>query len=374
VRPAPSGDERFMRLTLRLAARARGRTSPNPLVGAVVVRGGRVVGRGHHCRAGMEHAEVVALRDAGAAARGAELYVNLEPCNHFGRTGPCAACIVNAGVRRVIVGMRDPNPLVDGKGIRALRRAGIAVTVGVLEDDCRELNEAFACYIVEGRPFVTLKSALTLDGRVATQGGDSRWVTGEPARLAGHVLRDSNDAIVVGVGTVLVDDPELTCRVPRGRDPLRVVVDSRLRTPPTARVVAATRSSSAPTWIVTTTTAAERRSRRLEAAGARVVRVAGDGEGRVDVAEMLRALARCDVASVLLEGGPTLAGAFWRAGLVDRVVAFVAPMILGDPRARPMLLGDEVARLADARRLAGVRVRQLGPDVMISGRVGCSRA
>jgi diaminohydroxyphosphoribosylaminopyrimidine deaminase/5-amino-6-(5-phosphoribosylamino)uracil reductase len=370
ARGAGAEDERFMRVALRLAVRARGRTSPNPLVGAVVVRGGRVVGQGYHRRAGTDHAEVVALRAAAGEGRGADLYVNLEPCAHIGRTGPCARCVIEAGVRRVVVGMRDPNPLVDGKGIRALRRAGIEVVSGVLEEQCRELNEAFACYITRRRPFVTLKTAATLDGRVATRTGDSRWVTGEAARLEGHRLRSWHDAIAVGVGTVLVDDPELTCRGVRGgRDPLRVVIDSRLRTPPTARVVAAARTSRARTWILAGAGAPARRARALEVAGARVVRVAA-ADGRVELLAALELLAEHELMSVLLEGGPTLAGAFWRAGLVDRLTVFLAPRLLGDPRGLPMLAGaGGPERMAEATGLTAVRVARLGEDVMISGRV-----
>jgi diaminohydroxyphosphoribosylaminopyrimidine deaminase/5-amino-6-(5-phosphoribosylamino)uracil reductase len=341
------------------------------MVGAVVVGGGEILGRGYHLRAGAAHAEVVALERAGARARGAELYVNLEPCNHIGRTGPCVRCVIEAGIRRVVVGMRDPNPLVHGKGIRALRRAGVEVVVvaGVLAQEAQELNEAFSCFMVQRRPFVTFKAAVTLDGRVAARSGDARWVTGEAARQEGHRLRDASDAIVVGVGTVLQDDPELTCRGVRGgRDPVRVVIDSRLRTPPSARVVAASRTSRAPTWIVTTERAPARRLRDLEAAGAVVLPVSAE-EGRVAVRAMLGALAEREIMAVLLEGGPTLAGAFFRAGLVDRVTAFIAPKILGDPKARPMILGSPVATMAEARSLRGTAVRQLGDDLMVTGRM-----
>ena len=364
-----SPDERFMRMALRLAARARGRTSPNPMVGAVVVRRGEIVGRGYHRRAGQAHAEVGALDQAGRRARGADLYVNLEPCNHVGRTGPCVRCILEAGVARVVVGMRDPNPIVNGKGMRALRRAGVEVVSGVLEQECRTLNEAFICFITRQRPFVTWKSAITLDGRVAARSGDSRWVTGELARLEGHRLRDGHDAIVVGVGTVLADDPELTCRLPRGRDPIRVVVDSHLRTPPTARVVGVAATSQAPTWIVCGEAAPARRAATLQDHGARVLRVGVDGRGRVGVAKLLKALAAREVQSVLLEGGPTLAGSFWREGLIDRVIAFVAPKLLGDPAALPMLDGLEVAAMADARSLRDVQTRAFGDDLMVAGRV-----
>jgi diaminohydroxyphosphoribosylaminopyrimidine deaminase/5-amino-6-(5-phosphoribosylamino)uracil reductase len=363
-----------MRQALRLALRARGRTSPNPIVGAVVVRDGEVIGRGFHRRAGTAHAEVVALAQAGDRARGADLYVNLEPCNHTGRTGPCVECIVRAGIRRVAVGMRDPNPLVDGRGVRALRRAGVEVVEGVLEEECQRLNEAFACAITERRPFVILKTATTLDGHVATRSGDARWVSGEAARREGHRLRDACDAILVGVGTVLADDPSLDCRgVPAGRDPVRVVLDSRLRTPPGARVVALTASSPAPTLIVATPGAPVRRERALAAAGAEVMRLPADAGGRVSLPALLAWLHERELQSLLLEGGPTLAGAFFAARLVDRVVAFIAPKLLGDAGAKPVLAGPAVAKMSDAVALEGVELRRVGEDLMLSGRIPCRR-
>jgi diaminohydroxyphosphoribosylaminopyrimidine deaminase/5-amino-6-(5-phosphoribosylamino)uracil reductase len=272
---------------------------------------------------------------------------------------------VEAGIRRVVIGMKDPNPLVNGKGIAALRRRGVEVTTGVLEQECRRLNEAFVCYITEGRPFVTFKSAITLDGRVAARTGDSRWVTGEEARREGHRLRAAHDAIMVGVGTVLIDNPTLTCRGVRGRDPVRVVVDSRLRTPPDAAVVTAAAESDAPTLIVATERAPRTRERALVDRGAQVVRVSS--EKRVPVSDLLRELRRREVASVLLEGGPTLAGAFWTAGVVDRVVAFVAPKLVADPAALPMVAGGPVEAMAGATGLLEVKVRRLGDDLMIAG-------
>ena len=357
--------ERFMRLALRLARRGLGCTSPNPMVGAVLTRDDEVVGRGYHPRVGEDHAEVRAIRDAGDAARGATLYVNLEPCNHRGRTGPCARAIIEAGIQRVVIGMKDPNPLVNGKGIAALRRQGVEVVTGVLEQECKRLNEAFACYIARGRPFVTFKSAITLDGRVAVSSGDSRWVTGAEARRQGHRLRAIHDVILVGVGTVLLDNPQLTCRDVRGADPVRVVVDSKLRTPPDAQVVTAARGSTAGTLIVTTERAPRNREQRLVNAGAEVVRVAGNP--RVDVAALLQVLHGREKTSVLLEGGPTLAGGFWTAGLVDRVIAFVAPKVLGDPAALPMVAGTPLEAMAGATSLSGVEVRRVGQDIMISG-------
>ena len=363
-----------MAQALRLAGRARGRTSPNPMVGSVIVRGDEVVGRGYHRRAGEEHGEVAALRDAGEAARGAELYVTLEPCHHLGRTGPCTKAIMAAGIRRVVVGMRDPNPLVDGRGIKALRRKGIRVTTGVLEAECRRLNEGFLCFMGQGRPLVTLKAAITLDGRVAARTGDARWVTGPEARRQGHRLRDRSDVIMVGVGTVLADDPSLTCREVRGgQDPMRVVVDSRLRTPPDAKVVRAAAMSKAPTLIVTTEAAPKSRARALEAAGAEVLRLPAEvgarGKRQVPLALMLEALAGREIVTVMLEGGPRLAGALWSQGLVDRLVAFVAPKVLGDPKALPMLDAGEVPLMAQATDLEQVEVRKVGDDIMIAGRV-----
>ena len=373
-RVAPTTDERYMAKALVLAARARGRTSPNPMVGSIIVRGDEVVGRGYHKQAGAEHAEVVALREAGSRAEGADLYVNLEPCNHRGRTGPCTRTIIKAGVARVVVGMKDPNPLVNGKGIRAMRRKGVKVATGVLEQACRGLNEGFLCYIGEGRPLVTFKSAITLDGRVACRGGDAWWVTGPEALRAGHRMRDRNDAIMVGVGTVLADDATLTCRGIRGgRDPLRVVVDSRLSTPVDSAIIRAASRSSAATLVVCTTAAPARRVRALEAAGAEVLRLEPErgprGKNQVPLNELLQALGKREIMTVMLEGGPRLSGAMWRVGLIDRVTAFVAPKILGDPRALPMMAAGEVSLMAHATELEDVQVKRLGRDLSISGRV-----
>ncbi len=360
-------DARYMRQAVKLAARAAGRTSPNPMVGAVVVRGDEVVGQGYHHRVGADHGEIAALESAGGEARGAELFVNLEPCCHQGRTGPCTEALIEAGVERVVVGMKDPNPLVNGEGIRTLRRAGIEVVSGVLEHECRELNAAFICYITEGRPLVTFKSAVTLDGKVATKGGHSRWVTGAESRVAGHRMRNTLDAIAVGVGTVLGDNPSLTCReVRRGRDPVRVVIDSLARTPVTAKVI--NRESDAPTLIFCTERAKKARVDDLEQAGAEVIRVPAE-VGQVDVAAVLEELARREITTLLLEGGPRVAGAFWQKGLIDRVAAFVAPKILGDAEGMSMVVGPGVEKMSDASELEDVKVRRMGPDVMITGKV-----
>lgn len=356
-------DEKWMRRCLSLARRAEGRTAPNPMVGCVVLdRRGRVVAEGWHRKAGAPHGEAEALTKVGRVP-GGTLYVNLEPCRHQGRTPPCAPLVAASGVARVVVGMLDP---IRGHGGGAgwLARRGIAVERGVLADDCRELNRAFVTWAREGRPWFTLKAAATLDGKVATWRGESKWVTGQPARRVGHRLRDIHDAIMVGVGTVLADDPRLTVRGLRGgRDPVRVVVDSRLRTPPGAAVLGRGRV------IIATGRAAPRaRETRLAAAGAEVWRL--PGKGGVDLAALAERLAAAGMLSVLVEGGPTLHGALLDAGLVDEVQLFLAPLVLGGSGGKTGLgwiAGGGVDRLADAHRLAlAAPPRRLGADLLLT--------
>ncbi|MDR7554470.1 MAG: bifunctional diaminohydroxyphosphoribosylaminopyrimidine deaminase/5-amino-6-(5-phosphoribosylamino)uracil reductase RibD [Armatimonadota bacterium] len=362
-------DRRYMEEALALAARAAGRTSPNPMVGALVVAGGEVVGRGFHARAGEPHAEVLALREAGMRARGATVYVTLEPCAHQGRTGPCADALVAAGVRRVVVAMVDPDPQVRGRGLARLRAAGVEVDVGVLEDRAQRLNEAFIKHRVTGLPFVTLKWAMSLDGRIAGAGGRPVAVTGEAARRYAHELRNTHDVVLVGVGTVLADDPLLTCRLPGGRTPMRVVVDSHLRTPPTARVVAT--AGEAPTLVATTTAASPTRVEALRRAGVEVL-VQEHAVPRVALRPLLEDLGRRGVLSVLVEGGATVHAAFLAAGLADKVIALVAPVLIGEPGApAPVAALPSAGTGADAwapRRLRDVRVlADLGGDVAIEG-------
>ncbi len=363
--PSPSEDRIFMRRALELAARAQGLTSPNPLVGAVVVRNGAVVGEGYHRAAGTPHAEVEALQKAGKSARGATLYATLEPCVHQGRTGPCAPMVLAAGISRVVVATADPNPIVNGQGISALRAAGVEVEVGILEAEARELNRAFFTYMVERRPLVTLKAACSLDGKLAGSDLTSRWITGEPARQEAHRLRSRTDAIVVGIRTVLIDDPLLTVRLPEPwpREPFRVVVDSQASTPLIARVLTAGRPER--TVIAVTDLAPEHRGKMLEMKGATVLRLPAR-DGRVDLPLLLRALAEREVTAVLLEGGSTLNAAFLEAGLVDRVALFVAPLLLGGASA-PGLVGGGGRSLKEAFRLPGVTVRRVGDDLLIEG-------
>lgn len=361
-----------MRRALRLARRAAGRTSPNPMVGAVVVRDGRVVGEGYHARAGAPHAEAHALRAAGAEAAGATLYVTLEPCDHHGRTPPCTEAIIAAGVRRVVAAAEDPNPLVAGRGLERLRAAGLTVETGVLEDEARALNEAFFKFISTGRPFVTWKYAMSLDGKVAAHTGVSRWISGERARTLVHRLRAGADAIMVGVGTALADDPLLTARGrgghggSGGRDPVRVIVDSRLRLPATARVLHP--GSAAPTWVATTPHAPAERRRALEAAGAEVLMLP-DAGGRVHLPALMDELGRRQVTSVLCEGGPTLAAALLEDSLIDKVYCFISPRLIGGAAAPGALAGTGSPNPDLAWRLHRAAWRRVGEDLLAVGYV-----
>lgn len=386
-----STDIRHMRSALELATGGVGWVSPNPLVGCVIVKDGEVVGHGYHQRFGGPHAEVHALRAAGRLARGAVLYVTLEPCCHTGKTPPCVDAILQAQVGRVVMAMRDPNPRVDGGGLARLERGGIEVSVGICEAEARRLNEAFAKYVTTRRPFVTSKSAITLDGKIATRSGASRWITGEAARAAGHQLRHANDAILVGIGTVLQDDPQLTTRLPQqhGANPLRVVVDSALRLSPRARVaeVAADRR----TLIATTERAADAKVRALQERGAEVIRLPAEKpvdrdewlvdskgkkrftshssptahqDGRVSLKALCVVLGERGIASVLVEGGALLTAALLRQRLIDKMVLFVAPKIIG---------GDGISvfgpcgvdTMEQVLSLQHLTSRRIGDDVML---------
>lgn len=357
-----------MRRALELAARARGLTSPNPMVGAVVVsREGVVVGEAFHRRAGEPHAEIEALAHAGARARGATLYVTLEPCNHHGRTPPCAPAVAASGVARVVYAMRDPNPLVDGGGAAHLRAAGIVVDAELLREDAERLNRAFVTAMRRGRPHVTLKAAMTADGKIADIAGTSRWISGEAARAEAHRLRAESDAIVVGVTTVLRDDPALTVRLDRPwpREPYRVVLDAAARTPADAQILRA--GTPARALVVVAADAPERRARMLVQAGATLVRLAAPG-GRIDIHALLAWLHAREARAVLVEGGAEANGAFLDAGVVDRVALFIAPLLLGGRAATPTI-GGAGRELKSALRLGPLEVRHIGDDVLIEADV-----
>jgi diaminohydroxyphosphoribosylaminopyrimidine deaminase/5-amino-6-(5-phosphoribosylamino)uracil reductase len=362
------GRKAHMLRALELALKARGRTSPNPMVGAVVVRGERVVGEGYHRHAGGIHAEVGALRKAGAAARGADLYVNLEPCSHQGRTPPCTEAIIRAGIGRVFAAVKDPNPLVSGEGGRQLRRAGISVRFGLAAPEARRANESYLKYIRTGLPFVFVKSAISLDGKTATKTGDSRWITGGGAREKVHELRDGADAIMVGIGTVRADDPSLTTRLPAGSgsDPVRVIIDPLLRLPRSAKVL--NRGAGAGVVVVTGRHAPPERAERLRVAGAELLVVEGAGK-RIDMRRLMEILGRRGMTSVMIEGGSEVAASAFEAGVVDKVVYFIAPKIIGGRDAPTAVGGEGITWLRDAIRLRDMRVSPLEGDFMVEGYV-----
>lgn len=365
----PDDDVRFMRQAIRQAWRGVGRTSPNPSVGAIVVRRGRVIARGFTRPPGGPHAEALALQRAGARARGATLYVTLEPCAHHGRTPPCVDAVRAAGIARVVIGSRDPNPSVAGNGAGKLRRAGIEVVLGVEKGACDELIRAFRKHVTSGMPWVTLKLAASIDGRIATSSGESKWITGESARAAAHRLRDRHDAVLVGVETIVRDDPALTCRVRGGRDPLRVVLDSRLRIPEAARVL--TNKSTAGT-VVATALRGGAKAERLRDRGARVVTVPRR-PGGLSLPHVLRWLGRHEVMSVLIEGGAAVAASALRAKVVDRMALFLAPKVIGGD-GRPMIDSLDIARIDRAIGIEDFEVQRIGPDVMLTGRPDVSAA
>jgi diaminohydroxyphosphoribosylaminopyrimidine deaminase/5-amino-6-(5-phosphoribosylamino)uracil reductase len=363
-----AADHRWMGEALARAGQMRGLTSPNPMVGAVVVRAGRMVGHGAHERAGAPHAEAVALAGAGPHARDATLYVTLEPCTHSGRTPPCVPAVVAAGVRRVVIAVRDPNARVAGGGVEALRSAGIDVVVGCRAEEARELNRVFFTAMTRLRPHVTLKCAMTLDGKIAAVDRRSRWITGEPARREAHRMRSEADAVVVGIGTALADDPALTVRREGvwPREPLRVVVDSQARLPPTARLIDV--GSPARAVLATTDTADGARVDALARRGLTVLRCKSDDRGRVDLRDLCERLYAMDVIGVLVEGGAALGAGFLEAGLVDRVAFFIAPKILGGVAA-PTAVGGPGRLLATAVRVTAVEVRAVGEDWLFEGAV-----
>ena len=364
-------DKDFMRKALELACKGLGRTTPNPAVGAVVVRDGKVVGSGWHRKAGTPHAEVHALKDAGDAARGATIYVTLEPCNHTGRTPPCTRAVLDAGIARVVIGALDPNPGVAGGGMEFLRSQGLDVSAGCLKDECQMLIAPFAKHVRTGLPWVRLKVACSMDGRTATRTGHSQWITNSAARKRGHELRRISDAILVGRGTVQADNPSLTCRHGDGdnADPIRVILDSRLSTDPASTVYV--QESPARTIVVAVEGAVDPgRVREFEKTGTTVLQLpAAGGRGTVDLPVLLDVLGRMGIQSLLVEGGATVHGSFRDAGLVDEVFFFYAPAILGGEEAMPAVGGMGADRLEDALGLCRFCFEELEGNWLIRGNV-----
>jgi diaminohydroxyphosphoribosylaminopyrimidine deaminase / 5-amino-6-(5-phosphoribosylamino)uracil reductase len=371
-------DERFLRRALDLAREGVGLTSPNPCVGAVIVDDqGNVVGTGSHTYTGVKHAEILALEQAGDKARGATLYINLEPCSHQGRTSPCADAVIAAGIRRVVASMQDPNPQVSGKGFARLRNAGVAVASGILEDEARPLNESFAKYVRHGIPFVTLKAAMTLDGKIAPPpsrnphtpeagGRTEDWITSEPARAHVQELRHQNDAILVGVGTVIADDPLLTDRSSRSRRRplLRVVLDSRLRLPLESRVVQTAKNDV----LVLCSFAEEKRSKELQDHGVRVEQIPTvSADGRPEMKNIVTALGEMEITSTMIEGGAIVNWAALAAGIVDKVFLYYAPKILAGTSSIPFASGDGFRGMRDAAYVKSFRLHRFGEDFAVEG-------
>ena len=356
-------DHYYMKLALDLAASAKGKTNPNPLVGAVIVKDGMIVGSGLHRKAGEPHAEVHAFRMAGEHARGATLYVTLEPCSHFGKTPPCANLVKESGVSRVVIAMKDPNPLVAGRGIKLIEDAGIEVEVGILEEEAAKLNERFIHNMVHHTPFIISKVAMTLDGKIAAYNGHSKWVTGEEARQKVHYLRNETDAILVGIGTVLADDPMLTTRIPEGgKNPVRIILDSNLRTPIDAKI---TDCSEAKTWIFTKEGNNLEKTQILLDKGVEVF-PAPYGEEGIDLSFVLNVLFEKGITDVLVEGGGEVNGAFLRAGLINKFLIYVAPKIIGGRHSLTPFTGNDVETMDEALIIDFDSVERVGNDLLIT--------
>jgi diaminohydroxyphosphoribosylaminopyrimidine deaminase/5-amino-6-(5-phosphoribosylamino)uracil reductase len=361
-------DEFFMKLALDLAKKGQGYTSPNPMVGAVVVKDGKVKGRGHHQSAGMAHAEVNAIEDAGSEAIGATLYVNLEPCNHIGRTPPCTHKILDAGIKRVVVAMQDPNTDVTGGGIDFLRHHGIDVKTGICEELAIKLNEAFVKYIGSKRPFVIVKCAATLDGRIATRTGDSKWVTGEQARKFVHEIRHAVDAIMVGIGTIKADNPSLTTRLDAGtgKDPIRIVLDSRLSISPEAKILQL--NSDSDTILVTGNSVSQDKKALIAKDGVQIIEQSNI-KSQINMDLLMDQLGSRGITSLLIEGGSRIIASAFRFGIVDKVLLFYAPKILGGDDGIPICQGPGAESMNECIRIKNIEVQRFGDDVLIEGYV-----
>jgi len=358
--------ESYMKKALKLAGKARGRTSPNPMVGALVIKDDEIVGKGFHPEAGKPHAEIYALQEAGEQARQATMYVTLEPCNHHGRTPPCTEAIIEAGISRIFVGMEDPNPKVAGKGIARLRDAGLDVIVGILEEYCRQLNEAYIKYITTNTPFVTLKIAASMDGRIATHAGHSHWITNEKSRCYVHRLRDENDAILIGIGTLLQDNPKLTTRLPRkkGRNPYRIIVDSRLRTPLHANIF----GEDAKEKLILVTGCKDHNEIKLYRERTfRILQIPTDELGQLDLQILMEKLAKLEIMSVLIEGGSEISGSSVDAGIIDKICFFYAPLLIGGRGATGMMGGQGINFIPEAQRVKNLKIKYFGTDICVEG-------
>lgn len=356
----------YMAMALDLARLGWGRTNPNPLVGAVIVKNSRIIGEGYHKVCGGPHAEVEAIKKLTEDPKGSTVYVNLEPCSHFGKTPPCADALVKAGVGKVVIGMTDPNPLVSGRGISILEKAGIEVIKDVMEEESRKINEIFIKYITRKKPFVMIKSAMTLDGKIATRTGDSKWITNEESRLFVHNLRDRFSAIMVGINTIMQDDPALTTRLSNkeGKDPIRIVVDNKARIPLNAKVINS--SLSAPMILAVADEMPKEKLRMLNNKKVKVITV-GDREGKVDLNRLMDELYNIQIDSVLIEGGGNLNYSALNAGIVDKVLMFISPKIIGGSQSKTPFEGEGVSSIEEAYKVRDCEIKKFGNDILIEG-------
>lgn len=354
-------NEEYMKLAIEMAKKGAGVVNPNPMVGAVIVKEGRVIGQGYHKHYGSNHAEVNAFENVCENPEGGSIYVTLEPCSHYGKTPPCVDKIIENKIAKVVIGALDPNPIVKGRGIKALKEAGIEVVTGVLEEECKQLNEVFMKYIIDKKPFVVLKTAMTLDGKIATESGESKWITSEKARQEVHKLRNKLASIMVGVDTVIKDNPELTCRLDGGRNPIRIIVDSKLRIPMDAKVVV---DNLAHTIIATTEFADKDKILSLEKLGVKVLIIKSKNE-RVDLQSLMIKLGELNIDSVFLEGGSTLNFSALEENIVDKMQVYISPKIIGGEKSKTPVGGKGIKKISDAIMLENMRVRYIGTDLLI---------
>lgn len=357
-------NEKYMKYALTLARKGAGKVNPNPLVGAVLVKDGKIIGEGYHEFYGGAHAEINALKSASESVEGATLYVTLEPCAHYGKTPPCIEAIIKNKIAQVVIGSLDPNPLVSGKGVLRLEEAGVKVATGVLEEECKKLNEVFMKYIVKKEPFVVLKSAMSLDGKIATVTGESKWITSEEARNGVHQLRNTLSGIMVGVETIIKDDPQLTCRITNGRNPIVIVVDSKLRIPMTSKIL----NGESKVIVATTKQAEQSKVSQLQELGISVF-ILESHKCRVDLKQLMKQLGRLGIDSILLEGGASLNDSALKAGIVDKVRFYIAPKIIGGENAKTSVGGEGIRRLEDAIQIKDLKIQVIGKDIVLEGYV-----
>lgn len=353
-----------MEVALNLAKNGVGKVNPNPLVGAVIVKEGKIIGQGYHEKYGESHAEVNAFNDAKQDVKGATMYITLEPCSHYGKTPPCVDKIIENKISRVVIGMVDPNPCVAGKGINKLKDAGIEVTVGVLENVCKRVNEVFIKYITKKKPFVVLKTAMSIDGKISTASGESKWITEKEARESVHILRNELMAIMVGIDTVIIDNPELTCRIPDGRNPIRIIVDSKLRIPYDSKILETAKEFK--TIIATTEKAREEKIHEIEALGIIVIQTKAKNE-KVDLKDLMTKLGNQNIDSILLEGGATLNYSALESGVVDKVLVYIAPKIIGGTKSKTPVGGSGISNLKDAFKVREISTSTIGKDILLQG-------